>query len=73
MEAWCSFVLYMIYYPAHLRYVESGVLESELQPLLHTKTRVMSKEWALSIVMAWITAIHLFVLFFLLLPVNKLF
>ena len=56
----------MIYYPARLRYVESGVEESELQPLLHTKTRVKSAEWALSIVVAWITAIHLFV--FLLFP-----
>lgn len=52
----------MIYYPSHLRYIESGVGGSELQPLLHTKTRVNSTEWALSIVVAWITAIHLSVL-----------
>jgi len=57
------FVLYMIYYPAHLKYVQIGVEESELQPLLHTKTHVKSTEWALSIVMAWITTIHLLFLF----------
>ena len=61
INVWCRFVLYMIYYPAHLRYVESGVEESELQPLLRTKTHVKSTEWALSILVAWITAIHLFV------------
>jgi hypothetical protein len=59
-------VLYMAYYPAHLRYVESGVEESELQPLLLTKTRVMSREWALSIVMASVRTFSFF-------PVNKLF
>jgi len=57
------FVLYMIYYPSHLRYIESGLEESELQPLLHTKTRVKSREWALSIVVACIAAIHLLFLF----------
>ena len=61
----------MMYYPAHLRHVESGVEESELQPLLHTKTRVKSREWALSIVVAWIATVHLFVLLFFL-PVYKL-
>ena len=64
-------MLYMIYYPSRLRYIENGAEESELQPLLHTKTRVKSTEWVLSIVVAWITAIHLFALL-LFLPVNKL-
>ena len=52
----------MIYYPSHLRYVENVADESELQPLLHTKTRVTSTEWRLSIIVAWFSIIHLFVL-----------
>jgi uncharacterized protein with PQ loop repeat len=57
------FILYMIYYPSHHKYVENGLEESELQPLLHTKTRVKSTEWALSILVAWIATIHLLFLF----------
>jgi len=57
------FVLYMIYYPSHLRYVDIGAGESELQPLLHTKTRVKSTEWGLSVIVAWISVIHLLFLF----------
>ncbi|KAF8800113.1 hypothetical protein BYT27DRAFT_7200624 [Phlegmacium glaucopus] len=58
------FVLYMIYYPLHLRYVDENVVdEPELQPLLHTKTRVKSTEWGLSIIVAWISVIHLLTCF----------
>jgi len=57
------FVLYMIYYPSHLRYVETAADESELQPLLPAKTPVKSAEWGLSVIVAWITVIYLLFLF----------
>ena len=53
----------MIYYPSRLKYVEIAAEESELQPLLHPKAHVKSTEWGLSIVVAWIAVIHLFVLY----------
>ena len=58
----------MIYYPSHLRYVDTVADESELQPLLPVKTPVKSAEWGLSVIVAWITVIYLFVLYFSLFP-----
>ncbi|KAJ3510857.1 hypothetical protein NLJ89_g4440 [Agrocybe chaxingu] len=53
------FVLYMIYYPEHLKYLDSSSEENEalLRPS-QTKDRVKSAEWRISIVVAWIAAIH---------------
>jgi len=52
------FVLYMIYYPEHLKYVEIGIEVNEPFPPITVKTPVKSREWGLSIVLAWITAAH---------------
>ncbi|KAG6820386.1 hypothetical protein H0H93_001156 [Arthromyces matolae] len=65
------FFLYMLYYPIHLKSIESP--DAPDTQLLHVKTPIMSPEWRLSIVLAWATAIHMafitFTTFFLLLTV----
>ncbi|KAF8963509.1 hypothetical protein BDZ97DRAFT_1820246 [Flammula alnicola] len=53
------FVLYMMYYPEHLKYIIKGSEETELLTPIHTKEPVRSEEWRLSIILAWITAAHL--------------
>jgi uncharacterized protein with PQ loop repeat len=59
------FVLYMIYYPEHLKYVEIGIDDTEqLRPLL-IKTPVKSEEWRLSIILAWVTVAHFFFVAFM--------
>ncbi|PPQ74468.1 hypothetical protein CVT26_001105, partial [Gymnopilus dilepis] len=53
------FILYMTYYPPHLRYVGVSLDELEEQSPGRVKTPVMSSEWRLSIILAWLTVIHL--------------
>lgn len=57
-----SLVLYMIYYPEHLKYVIGTEEHEALLPRPSIKGRLRSVEWRLSIVVAWITGIHLCVL-----------
>ncbi|KAF8868590.1 hypothetical protein CPB84DRAFT_1213163 [Gymnopilus junonius] len=52
------FVLYMMYYPPHLKYLQLSLDEEELPPI-HVKTHVRSEEWRLSIILAWVTVLHL--------------
>jgi hypothetical protein len=52
-------VLYMIYYPRRLKYVEIDLEHIPLLPPLHVKTPVKSDEWRISIIVAWIAATHL--------------
>ena len=56
-----SFVLYMIYYPEHLKYVELDLERTPLLPPIHVKIPVKSDEWRISIIVAWIAAAHLYV------------
>ena len=56
-----SFVLYMIYYPEHLKYVELDLERTHLLPPIHVKTPVKSDEWRISIIVSWIAAAHLYV------------
>lgn len=59
----CSFVLYMIYYPEHLKYVELDLERIPLLPPIHVKTPVKSDEWRISIIVSWIAAAHLYAFF----------
>ncbi|KAG5643612.1 hypothetical protein DXG03_000620 [Asterophora parasitica] len=52
-------VLYMIYYPSHLKYAEIDVDTHDTRPPIHVKTPVKSDEWKLSIALTWVTALHL--------------
>ena len=56
-----SFVLYMIYYPEHLKYVELDFERTPLLPRIYVKTPVKSDEWRISIIVSWIAAAHLYV------------
>ncbi|TBU22816.1 hypothetical protein BD311DRAFT_704950 [Dichomitus squalens] len=52
-------VLYMIYYPPHLKYVELDVdLPNDLPPQ-HMKTPVKREGWKLSITLTWAVCIHI--------------
>ena len=54
-----SFVLYMIYYPEHLKYVEDPLDEHEMGNDMNHKPRTVSDNWRLSVALASVTAIHL--------------
>ena len=53
-----SMVLYMIYYPPHLKYAEVDVDLHNHQPLLHVKTGVKRDEWRLSITLSWVVLLY---------------
>ncbi|KAJ3017874.1 hypothetical protein NUW54_g488 [Trametes sanguinea] len=55
-------VLYMIYYPPHLKYVELDVNVSNDLPPQHIKTPVKREQWKLSIVLSWAVFLHMYVL-----------
>jgi len=63
-------VLYMIYYPSRLKYVDIDIPAHDSLPPQHVKTKLQSDEWRLSVIVSWAVAIHLalltFVTFFLL-------
>ncbi|KAI8972398.1 hypothetical protein BD414DRAFT_469382 [Trametes punicea] len=66
-------VLYMIYYPPHLKYVELDVSVSNDLPPQHVKTPVKREGWKLSIILSWVVFLHIaFITFitFLLLSTN---
>ncbi|KAI9069809.1 hypothetical protein FKP32DRAFT_1640427 [Trametes sanguinea] len=68
-------VLYMIYYPPHLKYVELDVNVSNDLPPQHIKTPVKREQWKLSIVLSWAVFLHIaFIIFvtFLLLSTNPM-
>ncbi|KAF8880781.1 hypothetical protein BD779DRAFT_1547907 [Infundibulicybe gibba] len=56
------FVLYMVYYPPHLKYILAPAQpQAESQPLLppkHAPPQQWSSAWRLSILLAWVTAMH---------------
>lgn len=51
------FILYMKFYPEHLKYVEIDI-EAPDTPLIQIQTPIKSSEWRASIVCAWITFGH---------------
>lgn len=51
-------VLYMIYYPAHLKYASVDVDLHDNRPPHHVKTAVKSDEWRLSIILSWIVLLY---------------
>ncbi|TFK31445.1 hypothetical protein BDQ12DRAFT_694137 [Crucibulum laeve] len=59
------FVLYMIYYPTHLKYLPSSLAEATTSiPIHHQLGKKPERprkapEWKLSIALAWVTAAHL--------------
>ncbi|KAJ3919396.1 hypothetical protein F5877DRAFT_90055 [Lentinula edodes] len=55
-------VLYMIYYPPHLKYVNLGFEYDESLPLRLSKSTEKTKEWKTSIVVSWFAILHLCVL-----------
>ncbi|KAI0640454.1 hypothetical protein C8Q79DRAFT_996167 [Trametes meyenii] len=74
---WAMFVLilvlYMIYYPPHLKYVELDVDMPNNLPPRHVKTLVKREGWKLSITLSWVVFLHIaFITFitFLLLSTN---
>jgi len=55
-----SLVLYMIYYPTRLKYVDIDIPAHDSLPPQHVKTKLQSDEWRLSVIISWAVAIHLF-------------
>jgi hypothetical protein len=59
----------MIYYPPHLKYVDIPEVDSQLghnlygaQHPLKPVERIRTNQWALSIILSWVVAIHLYAL-----------
>ncbi|KAH9848035.1 hypothetical protein C2E23DRAFT_845953 [Lenzites betulinus] len=68
MLVWALFsailVLYMMYYPPHLKYVELDVDLSNNLPPQHVKTHVKHEGWKLSITLSWVVLFHIsFIIF----------
>jgi hypothetical protein len=57
----CSLVLYMIYYPPHLKYAQIEIDTHDSRPVQHYVTPIRSDDWRLSITLSSVVAIHLFV------------
>lgn len=53
------FVLYMIYYPDRLKYVDIDIPAHGTLPPQHIKTKLLSDDWRLSVNVMWAVAIHL--------------
>ncbi|KAJ7594102.1 hypothetical protein C8J56DRAFT_854002 [Mycena floridula] len=52
-------VLYMVYYPPHLKYIQvSGDTHDSRPPRIH-KGLIKTEEWSLSIVLFWVVTLHL--------------
>ncbi len=54
-------VLYMLYYPPHLKYLELSIDTHDSRPPRLVKTPTKSSEWRLSILLSWVVAAHLYV------------
>ncbi|KAG2159237.1 uncharacterized protein EDB93DRAFT_1114541 [Suillus bovinus] len=52
-------VLYMIYYPARLKYVDIDIPAHGTLPPQHVKTKLLSNDWRLSVNVSWVVTIHL--------------
>ena len=54
-----SLVLYILYFPPHLKYVTLDIEGDELRPSERIKTNLKSDSWRLSIILSWIVFFHL--------------
>jgi len=57
-------VLYMIYYPPHLKYAAIEIDTHDSRPVQHYVTPIRSDDWRLSITLSSVVAIHFFLLLF---------
>lgn len=51
----------MIYYPPHLKYDEIETNTHDVRPPRQLKAPVKSDEWRLSVILAWVVIVHLYV------------
>lgn len=51
--------LYIIYYPARLKYVDIDIPAHGTLPPQHVKTKLLSDDWRLSVNVSWAVTIHL--------------
>ena len=56
-----SLVLYMLYYPPNLKYIQLDIDTHDARPIYHVRTKLKSSEWRLSIIVSWIVFLHLYV------------
>lgn len=54
-----SLVLYMIYFPDHLKYSEVDIAATPERPPMHLQTTVKTDEWRLAITLSWVVAAHM--------------
>ena len=58
----CSFALYLMYYPEHLKYVDITSHPNSYTNTTITTKHEKSAAWRLSVALGWATALHLYVL-----------
>lgn len=54
-------VLYMLYYPPNLKYIQLDIDTHDARPIHHIRTKLKSSEWRLSVIVSWIVVLHLYV------------
>jgi hypothetical protein len=55
-----SLVLYLIYYPSHLKYGDTYVDTHNTRPPQLVKSK--SDEWRLSVILSWVVVVHMHVI-----------
>jgi len=56
-------VLYMLYYPPNLKYIQLDIDTHDARPIHHIRTKLKSSEWRASIIVSWIVLLHLAIIF----------
>ena len=56
----CSLVLYMIYYPSHLKYASAEIRSPDVGEVQRIKTDIKSDHWRLSITLSWVVFVHMY-------------
>ena len=54
-------MLYILYYPEHLKYTTIDLDQAEGGPTQHIKTGVKQDEWGLSVTLAWVVFLYTYV------------
>ncbi|KIJ16273.1 hypothetical protein PAXINDRAFT_98767 [Paxillus involutus ATCC 200175] len=57
-------VLFMMYYPPDLKYVQLAIDTHDSRPVQHVRTKIKSSEWRLAVIISWAVLIHLALLLF---------
>ncbi|KAG9313688.1 hypothetical protein JVU11DRAFT_6035 [Chiua virens] len=52
-------VLYMLYYPPNLKYIQLDIDTHDARPIHHVRTNLKSSEWRLSVIVSWVVFLHL--------------